>query len=248
MASLADQYHYAPVIIAGANQNTDGANAETVPITAANEPRFVAAVAAFAARHHPAYLGIGNEVNRLYGTSPAAYTTFKRWFADAAKVVKQRSPQTKVFTTFQYEQLNGLYGGLFGGTNDPAASHWQLLQDFPAADLLAFTSYPYLIYHQPADIPADYYSRLVSHTAKPVAFTEIGWPSGSEAAGYASTPANQATFISTFANRINGLHPVFVIWPFAYDQHLAAPFSTVSLYGADGSAKPARAAWRSAAF
>lgn len=248
VASLAAQYRYTPISIVGTHQDAGGKLTASLPMTAANEQRFVKAISGFAGTYHPAYLGIGNEVNRIYDASPADYAALRQWFADAAAAVKRQSPQTKLFTTFQYEQLNGLRGGLFGGANDPSANRWELLADFPAADFIAFTSYPYLVYRKPADIPQDYYTRIRSHTAKPVAFTEIGWLSGAEAAGYAGTPADQVAFITAFAADVSRLHSVFVIWPFLYNQHLAAPFSSVSLFAPDGSAKPALSAWQAATF
>ncbi|HTH72744.1 MAG TPA: hypothetical protein VL737_05305 [Candidatus Pristimantibacillus sp.] len=242
VAKLAKARGYQPILIIGANDQASG------NLDSSAKQAFITAVRAFAADYKPAYLGLGNEVNRLRAKSPAGYAEFTGWFGDAAAAIKQASPATKVFTTFQYEQLNGLNGGLFGGQNDPAANQWQLVSDFPAADLIAFTTYPYIIYHDPSEIPADYYARASQHITKPLAFTEIGWPSQGEAAGYESTPAIQTAFIGRFAELARSAQAQFVVWPFLYDQALPVPFVGLGLIDASNNPKPALAIWQSTKF
>ena len=241
LAGLAAAKNFQPVIIVGTHSGTD--EQPVAPLTDQNKQQFVSLLSDFAATYKPAYLGIGNEVNRIYDKHPGDYATFVSWFQAATDAVKQKSPHTKV----QYEQLNGLYGGLFGGVNDPNKSHWQLLSDFASADLLAFTTYPYLVYSSPSDIPADYYARLPSHTAKPVAFTEIGWPSTAETPSRPSSEQTQADFVTTFAKLAAPLPPAFVLWPFLYDQHLAQPFASLNLLGESGP-KQAYEVWRATSF
>lgn len=36
--------------------------------------------------------------------------------------------------------MKGLQGGLFGGFNDAAQAQWQLIDRFPKADFIAFTT------------------------------------------------------------------------------------------------------------
>jgi len=52
--------------------------------------------------------------------------------------------------------MKGLHGGPFGGTNDESLSQWGLLDDFPDADALAFTTCPCLVFKDPSEMPEDY--------------------------------------------------------------------------------------------
>jgi hypothetical protein len=67
--------------------------------------------------------------------------------------------------------------------------------DFPFLEALGLSSYPYLGgYATPADVPDNYYSRLVASQPLPVVVLEGGWPSVS-IGGLISTPAVQAQYI-----------------------------------------------------
>lgn len=242
VAKLGKRHGYQPVIIVGAN------DAKTGDLGEQNKQRFIAAVQNFADSTKVPYMGLGNEINRVQAKSASGYATFKQWFAEAAIAIKQKSPDTRVFTTFQYEQLNGLNGGLFGGQNDESAALWQLIADFPSADLVAFTTYPYIIYKDPSLVPEDYYSRITKHTDRPIVFTEIGWPSGTEAAGYESTPEEQSSFVSRFAELTSQLSVEFAIWPFLYEQDIPKPFTTIGLIDKSGNPKPALAVWQGLEF
>lgn len=139
--------------------------------------------------------------------------------------------------------MKGLSGGLFGGINDPTKSQWSLLDRFPKSDIIAFTTYPGLIYENPSEIPADYYSEIKSHTVKPIAFTEIGWHSGTGPTGWESSDAEQAGFVTTFFSLTEELNKELVIWSFLYDQDISEPFNSMGLRRSDGNAKPAWDSW-----
>ena len=206
-----------------------------------NKPQaYSDAVTAFAKKNTPAYLGLGNEINKNLNSSEL--TTFAKWFPDIVKKIHQASPKTKVFTVWQYEWLNGLRGGLFGGVDDPSLAQWKQLAQFPDADLLAFTTYPGLSYKDPVDVPTDYYTRLSQHTSKPVAFTELGWfREGPEE--WASSEAEQAMFITQFRTMTKSLHPRFTIWTFLFDQPDQKLFTTMGLLHDDQTSTPAWRAW-----
>lgn len=196
----------------------------------------------FVKKEKPPYLAIGVEVNRLNSSD---FQNLVKVFPEIYKAVKNVSPETKVFTVFQLENLKGLNGGLFGGTNNSDKNHWDDINLFPDADLVGFTTYPFLIYKNPSDIPSDYYSEIKTHTQKPVAFIEIGWPSKTIASGWEESEAKQAQFVSRFFELTKGLDVKLAIWTYLYDQDIQTPFTSIGLFDKQGNAKQAWEAWKS---
>ena len=240
-AELALTYNYIPLIEAHFFIQSSG---ELVrPLDDATKLIYRNSAADFADRYEPEYLVFGIEVNALYEKSPEDFNEYVEFFSEVYDAVKAKSPGTKVFTTFQLERMKGLQGGLFGGENDPVSlSQWSLLDRFPKSDLIAFTTYPCLIYKDPSEIPQDYYSEITEYTTKPVVFTEIGWfrdgPSGWE-----SSQAEQAEFISTFFKLTGELKPEIAIWSFLYDQDIESPFETMGLLEVDETFSIALETW-----
>jgi len=86
-----------------------------------------------------------------------------------------------------------------------------------------------LVYKDPSDIPADYYSEIRGRTTKPVAFSEIGYNSAPTPDGWESSEDEQARFVRAFFNLGRGAEFEFVIWIFMYDQDTAEPFESMGL-------------------
>ena len=203
---------------------------------------YVEGAVAFADKYEPSYMGFGIEINALHEVSPADYDAFMTFFPEVAAAVRATSPETRVFTVFQFERLRGQRGGLFGSENDPAVNNWALLGDFPDADLLAFTTYPCIIYKDPAEVPADYYSEITLHTSKPLIFTEAGWfRTGFE--GWESSSEEQARFVALYKTKTEPLEPELLIWSFLYDQDAPQPFTTMGLLRKDDLTSLAWEAW-----
>lgn len=214
------------------------------PLDAETTARYVEDAAAFAGRHRPPFFGIGVEINLLADSSPADFDRFVELFGEAAAAVHEASPDTRVFVVFQLEWMQGLRGGLFGGTDDPSKAQWDLLDRFPAADLVAFTTYPGLVHRTPADLPDGYYAEIREHTDVPVGFTEVGWAAEPPAEGWPGSEDDQAAFVERFLDLTAGLEPQLAIWTFLYPQPAAeAPFATMSLLRDDGTPRPAWEAW-----
>lgn len=207
------------------------------PLNSTNEEHYLNITAAFVREYKPAYLGVGIEVNTLYEKDPASFESFVSLYGEVYDLVKSASPATQVFTIFQLEKMNGLNGGLYGGVNDPGRAEWNLFAQFPKDDIMAFTTYPGLVYHNSSEIPSDYYSRIASHSAKAVGFTEIGWQSGSIAGGWNNSEAQQGEFVEQLFALTKGLDKAFVVWSFLYDQNTIVPFNSMGLFYADGTAK-----------
>ena len=213
------------------------------PLNSSNEQHYLDITSSFVRQYKPAYFGIGIEVNVLYEKNTTSFDQFVSFYPQVYDEVKALSPGTVVFTIFQYERLNGLDGGLYGGTNDPGKAEWQLLTLFPELDVVAFTTYPSLIYQSPSDVPSDYYSRISSHTDKAVGFTEVGWHSGYVPGGWGGNVSEQSSFVTRFFGLTAGLNRVFLVWSFMYDQNTIMPFNTMGLYFVNGTAKASWQTW-----
>lgn len=241
--SLAEQYGYFPLSVTGIADVEEGALLR--PLDDATFDRYVAAARSYAANHRPPYLGLGVEVDTQWRNHPEDFDRFVDLFAAVAAAVDEVSPDTRMFTVFQLERLSGMNGGLFGGTNDPSQAQWELIDRFPDADLIGFTTYPGLVFAHPDDLPEDYYTRLAEHTGgRPVAFTEMGWQSEGDYAEYSGTQEKQAAFVERFPEMIAGAEVAFYIWSFLYDQQTFGPFASMGLIDRNRQPKAGWWAWQ----
>jgi hypothetical protein len=213
------------------------------PLDDATKQAYKEGAVALVDRYRLDYLAVGIEVNTLYAKSPKDFDAFVELYDKVYDAVKAKSPDTKVFAIFQLEMMKGLNGGLYGGVDDTTKAQWSLLERFAKTDIVAFTTYPSLVYRDPSDIPSDYYSEIGKHTDKPIAFTEIGWHSQADPQGWESNDSEQARFIERFFGLSLDLKKELAIWSFMYDQDTTVPFSSMGLYRRDGTAKPAWDSW-----
>lgn len=242
LADLAQVYGYSPLIIVQFFRQSDGGLLR--PLDETTKQIYRTSAAAFAERYKPDYLGIGVEVNILYERSPVDFEDFARFFREVYDAIKEKSPTTRVFTVFQLEKMKGMGGGLFGGENDPGKSEWHLLEDFAVdSDVVAFTTYPDLVYKDPSEVPNDYYSEIRMHTSKRIVFTEIGWHADASPLGWESSDEEQERFVLRFFSLTSNLDMEVAIWSFVYDQNASEPFGSMGLLTADGSQRPAWNAW-----
>lgn len=198
--------------------------------------RWVEEAQRIAADFQPEYFSLGNEINDYFYFHPEDWEAYLSLYDEARRAIQAASPSTKVFVVFS---LNHLL------ENDQFA----MLTAFDErADLIGLTTYPWRQYADPADLPADYYARLGDYIHIPIAFTEIGWPSSSEAG---SSEEEQAAFLFRFLDLTKGLRLEMVNWLFLHEQSpggLAATISdpatgTIALKSADGRRKPVYEVW-----
>lgn len=143
----------------------------------------------------PAFLSLGNEVNRWYeacgaaADAPNGFQHFVSLYADIYDAVKAMSPATAVFCVFAREIVD---------EHRPADMSVLRLFDGTVLDLLVLTTYPFAVVgvSRPEDIPADYYSAAAQYLpGKPFGFSEIGWSSLDAFGG----PQSQADFLRLLA-------------------------------------------------
>jgi hypothetical protein len=196
---------------------------------------------------HPDYLCVASETNLIRAAAPAPlYAAVVQVGNGAFADVRARDAQVKIFTTVQVEVAWGRLGGtgpFVGIATDRA--------DFPFAQVLGLSSYPYLAgFTDPDSLPNDYYSRLTGDATLPGMVIEGGWSSDSTV-----TPTwnvqSQRRYITREAQLLDGAGAIgwFQITFADLDAASlglppsAAPFTSLGLVDIDLNPKPALSAW-----
>ena len=206
---------------------------------------FVAEAKYIAVNYRPAYLALGMEVNATYERNPAQYARFVEAYREAYDAVKASSPETKVFVTFQYEQLLGVIPW------EPAhAPRWELLEAYDRRlDAFAITTYPSFAYPVARRIPPEYYRQVQQRTTLPVLFAATGYSSGPSREGVnSSTPPEQRRYVQRLFADADQLRSPLVVWLIGRDPtYLTAPpydlFASIGLRDAEDRPKEAWQAW-----
>ncbi len=209
---------------------------------------FVAEATFIARNMRPEYLALGTEVNATYERNPEGYFAFIEAYQEAYAAVKEASPQTQVFVTFQYEELVGVVPEL-----PPHAPRWELLDDFgESIDLIGITSYPSFAYPTARKVPVEYFVQIQEHTALPVAFVGVGFASGAGRAGVnASTEPEQRRFVQRLLEDAFQMQTPMLIWFAVEDLGFAAtpPYdllASIGLRAVDGTPKESWTVWEDA--
>lgn len=203
---------------------------------------FIAYAKYLALNYKPAYLALGVEVDLFYAhRGSAAFRNFISLYFEAYDAVKEISPDTQVFTTFQYEDVIGVLAR--GQTTQPA---WSLIDQFlPKLDLVAMSTFPAAAYEQLGDVPGNYYAELGKRFEIPVAFISTGWHSRSQGV---SSDTSQVAFLYRVLAAADDLQSPFLIWFLARDPELAGDdgegqLASMGLYDTFGRPKGALRIW-----
>jgi hypothetical protein len=208
---------------------------------------------------HPKYLGLASEINTYNDTHPDDFPYYLSLYNEVFAKIKAEAPDTQVFVTFQWEELNNLIPSLSQGA--PYAVNWSQVEQFePNLDLWAISSYPFVIFSSGADIPADYYAPLLARTTKPLAVAEGGYSSAPVGA-FQGDPQSQVDYLNAIHFQIGGSRLSFWIYLLINDINLASyaalmnqkgtdintlgMFASVGLTMSDRTPKPALAVWDS---
>jgi hypothetical protein len=185
--------------------------------------------------YHPEFLALGLEVNTYWEYDPDDFDVFVAYYKSLYTAIKSDSAyqNTKIFVTFQLEKLNKT--GLIGDKD------WTPFHKFDGyLDVAAFTTYPELIYSNPLQITATYYSEIAAEDSVgiPVAFSEIGW-----SAEETIQEEKQAAFIDRFFQLTAEMNLEFVNWAFMHDLDTIGPLTKIGLYTSDGTPKTGLLNW-----
>jgi hypothetical protein len=208
----------------------------------------------------PLYLGLGSEVNTYAEAYPEDLPNFLSLYRETYAAIKAEAPGTRVFVTFQWEQVNGLVGKDWGdGTRQ---IEWEQIEVFePDLDLWVISSYPFVAFPSGADIPVDYYTPLLGRTQKPLAVAEGGFSSRpiNQAPG---SPQDQVDYLNSIHNQLgsrldfwiylllsdldlNSYAPLIRKQGGQADVNTLGYFVAVGLREKDGAPKPALQLWDS---
>ena len=126
---------------------------------------------------HPRYLGLASEINTYMDAHPEDAANYISLYQSVYAMVKAEAPETQIFVTFQWEDLNNLFSMAAEG-RQPYDTNWDQIEAFePNLDLWVISSYPFAVFQSGAEIPSDYYTPLLSRTSKPLAVAEGGFTS-----------------------------------------------------------------------
>ena len=203
---------------------------------------FLAYARYVAENYQPKYLALGVEINGYQHEHPQDFERFVTLYHEAYKAVKELSPETLVFPTFQLEELQGLLP-----LDQPYPPQWFLINRFePELDLLALSSYPSLVYASAEDVPNGYFSQVEAYTSRPIAITGLGF--ASETGDGAGDEVGQAVFLQQALQEAERAGMSLVIWFAGQDPTFTGepPFDKlahIGLKGQDGTEKPAALVW-----
>jgi predicted small lipoprotein YifL len=207
---------------------------------------------------HPHYLGLASEINTYMDAHPEDASNFISLYHEVYALVKAEAPNTQIFVTFQWDDLNNMFPQPEEGNRTRLSPNWEQVEVFePNLDLWAISSYPYFVFPSGADIPADYYSRLLDRTDKPVAVAEGGWATRGVGEIHA-TPEDQAAYLNAIHDQL-GSRMAFWVYLLLNDLDMDSygkasgisntDITTLSLFASlglremDGTPKPALEVW-----
>ena len=127
---------------------------------------------------HPRYLGLASEINTYMDAHPDDAQNFVSLYNEIYALVKAVAPETQIFVTFQWDDLNNMFPQPEEGSRKQYDTNWEQIEAFePNLDVWVISTYPYFIFNNGTQIPSDYYTPLLTRTDKPVAIAEGGFSS-----------------------------------------------------------------------
>ena len=205
---------------------------------------FIAYTTHVVKNYRPEYLAIGVEINMLYERNPKQFEAFVSLYREAYDAAKHNNSRTKVFPTFQLEDLEGNFGDLH-------PPHWEVLDSFRGKmDVLAISTYPFLSgVRSASDIRPDYFSQLRARWDGEILISETGYASA-PVQGHVSvgTEDDQQAYLSRVLEDANTLGFSMVVWFAALDPSFAsggssAIFRDIGLRHSEGANKLAWSTW-----
>lgn len=202
----------------------------------------------------PRYLGLASEINTYADTYPDDFPAYVSLYKETYALVKKMSPMTKVFVTFQWEDLNNIAEGM-KESGAPYGTKWALIDAFePMLDVWAISTYPFIAFKSAGDIPKDYYTPLLARTKKPIAVAEGGFGT-TKMGGFGGSVDDQIAYIRAVQKQLS---PRLAFWiylvvndlsmddykgPAGKESPVLSFFSRMGFIDINGRPKPSLAVW-----
>lgn len=209
----------------------------------------------------PDYIGLAPETNLVRQMAPPKlYAATVRAANDAAADLRAAGSKATLMTSIQVDAAWGTLGAqLDHDRAKTAANHAdrfvgieQDFVDFPFTQVLGLSSYPYLSYAKPDEIPNDWLRRPLKGRSMPVMVVEGGWTSASVAT-VRSSPQMQAAYVARLGELADGVKARGIIQLVFADidtRHFPKPlpatlplFTDIGLVDVNFKPKPALAEW-----
>jgi len=200
---------------------------------------------------HPDHLGLALETNLIRLAAPdSIYQGVRQATRDAATDVRAIDAKVPLSVSIQAEVAWGKLGGTGSYVGIDADK-----KDFPFMQELGISSYPYISYPNPSDIPPDYYSRLTQGNIKTF-ISEGGWTSSDlPALSIHSSPVQQQAYIRRQTQLLQQAKAIGLFqltftdlsigaWPANVTNELA-PFAWLGMVDSNFNPKPALTTWDS---
>ena len=210
---------------------------------------------------HPHYLGLASEINTYMDAHPDDVQNFISLYNEIYTLIKAEAPGTQIFVSIQWDDLNNMFPQPEEGDRQKLNPNWEQIEAFePNLDIWVISTYPYFIFNNETQIPADYYTPLLTRTDKPVAIAEGGF--SSQAIGEIQvTSTDQVAYLNAIHTQLG---PRLVFWVNTLlddlnidsyaeqmkkdgrdpqDAQSLGAFAYIGLRNSDGSPKPALEVW-----
>lgn len=201
----------------------------------------------------PDHLGLALETNLIRLAAPdSIYQGVRQAANNAAAAVRKIDSQVPLSVSVQAEVAWGLLGANSTGYVGVAKD----FNDFPFLQELGISSYPYMSYKSPLDMPIDYYAQLTTGHPLPVFVSEGGWTSVSlDAYGITSSTAQQQAYIRRQSQMLAQAHAIALFQLTFTDLAVSAwapnlttelaPFAFLGMVDSNFVPKPALTTWDS---
>lgn len=195
-------------------------------------------------RYQPRWLVLAVDLDQIAAARPSQLDAFEEAYVRAYNRVKELAPQTRVFATFQLEDVQSLLPW-----GQPHPPQFSLIPRFqPFLDVLAVSSFPSFIFPFARDIPDEYYARLLSF-GLPLALVPVGFATQPGRGGITfGTRTGQRSFLERLLAEADAADWELIVWLAPQDPRFASqpPYDLIGRMGlrdADGQPKLAWDLW-----